>query len=395
MADQTPRGWCTEPHTHAPGMAENKSILFYLRMVAFLGILFGCSLAINYIQFIGLPLKLVSRSYYRRWMRFTQRLFGSLMLIETYLFAPLDIVLTGDHEALRDTDVTVIMANHQIYSDWWYIWLMAWFKGAHGELKIMLKHDLSKVPILGWGMQFFEFLFLERKWLKDRKTLTQNLLRAKTDNMPLWLLMFPEGTVITDDTQGKSRAFAKKNDISDDPKYVLIPKSTGLYNSLRILQPEAEYIYDFTIGYSGINAGQCPFDEYPLSRVFYEGNGPQQIHIHVDRFRTATLPGMTKPYKLATDADNSDPLRVSNGNGHSVGTPANDNDEEFTLWLRKRFLEKDQLMADFYDKREFPVVSRDGTGGQQVLTISPHVQDWITITGLLLGSIISSLYVLL
>ena len=82
------------------------------------------------------------------------------------------------------------------------------------------------------------------------------------------------GTVITDDTQGKSRAFAKKADIEFDCQHVLIPRSKGLWHILRNFNNESEYLYDFTIGYSGIIKGQgSPYDQYPLSKVFFQGQG--------------------------------------------------------------------------------------------------------------------------
>ncbi|KAL2912156.1 hypothetical protein HK105_208357 [Polyrhizophydium stewartii] len=380
-----------------------KPLRFYINAVLFLWAMTACSLAINWVQLVALPLSLVSRRHYRRWMRFTQRLFGSLMLTVTYVFAPLEIVMTGDHEGLTGDSVAVIMANHQIYTDWWYIWLFAWFRNAHGEIKIMLKDSLAKLPIFGWGMQFFEFIFMARKWGKDKQTLTSNLARARDDKMPLWLLIFPEGTVITDDTKAKSRAYAKKADLPDDPTHVLIPKSTGLLNSLRVMGSDVEYLYDFTIGYSGIGPDACPYDAYPLTSVFFEGKGPAQIHIHVDRFKVADLPGVRR---AADDGDivtpgaarakaqaRSNGSSSSSSNSGSNGADA-DTNPEFALWLRQRFLEKDEMLKAFYERGRFPELSRDGTGITQALTISPHVQDWITLAGLLVGSVLSSLYLL-
>ena len=85
------------------------------------------------------------------------------------------------------------MINSQIYTDWWYVWLFAWFRNAHGDLKIILKDSLKQLPIFGWGMRCFEFIFFARKWERDRQTLVSSLLRSKADKTPLWLLLFPEG----------------------------------------------------------------------------------------------------------------------------------------------------------------------------------------------------------
>jgi lysocardiolipin and lysophospholipid acyltransferase len=339
--------------------------LYSIRMMAFLSMMLGCSCIINCLQFLGLFLR-ISRPHYRTYMRFTQRLFGSLILVATYLFAPLQIILTGHHQDLNSSSFVPIMANHQIYTDWWYIWLFSWFRNAHGELKIILKQSLGWIPILGWGMRFFEFLFLARDWNIDQKRLLQNLSRSKTDGNPMWLLIFPEGTVITRDTIGKSKAYAQKQGIQHHPEHVLIPKSTGLYHIIRCLDSQTEFLYDFTIGYSGLSRLDCPFDTYPPSKVFYQGNGPKAIHIHVDRFRVTDIPGI---------------------HNHAYH-PLEPVDPLFTDWLRNRFLEKDVLLKYFYKHKQFQESIHDD-GVKQILHINPDYVDWISIAALLFTSFTS------
>ncbi len=40
--------------------------------------------------------------------------------------------------------------------------------GRLESLKIVLKAGLKRVPIFGWGMQHFYFLFLHRNWDADQ-----------------------------------------------------------------------------------------------------------------------------------------------------------------------------------------------------------------------------------
>ncbi|KAI8894813.1 acyltransferase-domain-containing protein [Globomyces pollinis-pini] len=344
-----------------------ESLIYYVRVVAFIWLILGVSFAINIVQLPGLLLYF-SRPHYRTWMRFTQRLFGSLVIVATYLFAPLQIVMTGEHVHLNRKSFVPIMANHQIYTDWWYVWIFSYFRDSHGELKIILKESLKSVPILGWGMKCFEFIFLARVWKKDQDRIVDNLVRAKNDKNPMWLLVFPEGTVITEGTKANSRAYAKKKDITDEPKHVLLPKSTGLYHILRALESDTEYLYDFTMGYSGLTKDSIPYDAYPPSLVFFKGQGPQAIHIHVDRIKIADIPGLPKqPYSKSESAT-----------------------EEFDVWLRKRFMVKDELMKGFYENGQFPISSSPNEPGlQQILHLSPEKQDWISIIGLVFASIMS------
>lgn len=49
-------------------------------------------------------------------------------------------------------DRLVIMANHQAYTDWMYLWILACYCGHAEGLTILLKASLKHVPVVGWGM---------------------------------------------------------------------------------------------------------------------------------------------------------------------------------------------------------------------------------------------------
>jgi hypothetical protein len=91
-------------------------IEYYLRAIAFCWVIFMSSFLINMLQFIGLPLAL-SRPHYRAFMRYTQRLYGSMLLVVSYIFAPLQIIITGCHEELNRTSFVPIIANHQVLAN--------------------------------------------------------------------------------------------------------------------------------------------------------------------------------------------------------------------------------------------------------------------------------------
>lgn len=59
-------------------------------------------------------------------------------------------------------------------------------------------------------MRFFDFIFLKRNdWAHDRRAIEENLGRVKEKD-PLWLVVFPEGTVVSKETRLRSVAFSKK-----------------------------------------------------------------------------------------------------------------------------------------------------------------------------------------
>jgi 1-acyl-sn-glycerol-3-phosphate acyltransferase len=63
-------------------------------------------------------------------------------------------------------------------------------------------------------MQLFNFIFLSRSWASDRVRLASNLaalgrLAEENDN-PLCLILYPEGTLVSQQTRPISKKFADK-----------------------------------------------------------------------------------------------------------------------------------------------------------------------------------------
>jgi 1-acyl-sn-glycerol-3-phosphate acyltransferase len=62
-------------------------------------------------------------------------------------------------------DRLVVMANHQAYTDWMYLWILACYAGHSRGVIILLKEALRNIPIVGWGMVSFLPLSLSRSRL--------------------------------------------------------------------------------------------------------------------------------------------------------------------------------------------------------------------------------------
>jgi len=206
-------------------------------------------------------------------------------------------------------------------------------------------------------MMIFEFIFIKRKWAFDRYIMSRLLTRAKKDPLPLLLLIFPEGTVITPDTQAKSMDYAKKMDLKENFKHVLIPKTTGLQYCLEVLRPEVKRLLDITVGYEGLQDHHCPYDEYPLSKVFFEGKGPKEIHLHLRSYNVDDIPGLAQP------GCHSDNMEIAIEKERA---------DIFAKWMRERFSEKDTLSKQFYKTRHF-----DNQSPRRVIEIVPTVMDWL------------------
>lgn len=290
--------------------------------------------SINVSQILGTPLYLINEDWYNAWIAFTKQSFGVLTMGLTQAFAPTTVVVSGDASVrgqlqqsvdgnlkLKFPERMVLIANHQIYTDWLYLWWIAYCNGVHGRLYIILKESLKRIPVIGWGMQLSQFIFLKRDWEKDKPHMAQALQRLNTSREPMWLLLFPEGTNLASCTRKKSSGWAAKSGIKDT-KHVLLPRSTGLQFCLEQLESSVEYLYDCTIAYEGVRRGEYAQDIFTLKAGYLEGKPPKSVSMYWRRFAIKDIPVH--------------------------------NQKVFQLWLTARWREKDLLIENYLRFGRFP-----------------------------------------
>src|ERR1700710_182913 len=110
----------------------------------------------------------------------------------------------------------------------------------HGYIYIILKESLKNIPVIGWGAQFYNFIFLSRKWEQDQASFQQHLNDFNNADDPMWLLIFPEGTNLAKSTKEKSKQWAEKTGVKD-MKHQLLPRSKGLQFCLQNLRTTTEW----------------------------------------------------------------------------------------------------------------------------------------------------------
>lgn len=258
----------------------------------------------------------------------------------------------------------VVIANHQIYTDWIFLWFLNYLAGMGGNIYIILKKLLRSIPGLGWGMDQYGFIFMLRKWEDDKVNMTNHLLEIDanargfgpaqgvsqvdlstaegvvrwpagvrestspdTAPVPYLLILFPEGTNMSPNTRPRLEAYAAK--VGAAPlKHVLLPRLRGLFHSLRLLRRSVLVVYDITIGYSGTTADVYAELVYTLAEVFFRGHSPRQVAVHIRQFDLGTLP-------LGPDRELSD-LEME------------EHMPEFERWLFGVWHEKDAMMDRYY-----------------------------------------------
>ena len=215
----------------------------------------------------------------------------------------------------------ILIANHQIYTDWLYLWWIGYAAGMHGRIYVVLKESLKRIPVIGWGMQFAQFIFLKRKWEQDKPRMAAHLQKFNNPKDPMWLMMFPEGTNLADSTREASKRWAEKNGI-DDMRHMLLPRSTGLHFILQELRKTVDYVYDCTIAYEGVPRGEFAQDIFTVGASYFGGRPPKSVNMYWRRFRLSSIPL--------------------------------DDPKMFELWLRSRWSEKDMFIEDYLRTGRFP-----------------------------------------
>ncbi len=127
------------------------------------------------------------------------------------------------------------------------------------------------MPWLGIGMEFYGFIFLARRWEQDKPRFIHRLskLAANGRDSPMWLMIYPEGTNLSDNGRKASSKYAEKIGIQD-MRHLLLPRATGLRFCLEQMKDTVDWVYDCTVAYEGI-----PYVLFCQSWYLYNSRNPQ------------------------------------------------------------------------------------------------------------------------
>jgi 1-acyl-sn-glycerol-3-phosphate acyltransferase len=276
-----------------------------LPAVAFLG---GSLLGFNAAQTASLALLPVSRRRFRAFNRWAAGRFWGWCVEVSERLHGIGVVYSGDD--IPPGEKAIVVANHQQMPDITFLMFLARDKGRLADMKWMLKDVIKYVPGIGWGMLFFENLFVKRNWTADQAAIDRTFAGIKRNDVPLWLMMFVEGTRATPEKLEQSRRYAESKGLPPT-EHVLLPRTKGFVASVQALREHLDAVYDVTIGYP---EGVPDLWQYARGLA-------RRAHLHLRRWPIATLP--------ADDAALAD-------------------------WLQARFSEKDELLEHFERNGRFP-----------------------------------------
>ena len=167
-------------------------------------------------------------------------------------------------------------------------------------------------------MQLMLYIFLSRDWTSDERYLNRILQYFLHCKYPIQLLIFPEGTDLSQDNRERSQAYARKNGLTEY-SYVLHPRTKGFITCINSLRGELKTVTDIDVAYRG----PIPQNE----RDILSGKWPEEIHFRIRQYSLTDLPG---------------------------------DDDGLKTWLNSCWAEKEGRLEQFYKEGKFNEYSVEG-----------------------------------
>ncbi|CAJ1461114.1 unnamed protein product [Effrenium voratum] len=260
-------------------------------------VLLECSL----LLFPFLPLLLVpschARNLFSRIAEFGQASWLGLAVscLRFVLGVPIYLRTRGQLPSLAGRDV-LVASNHPTRIDWLFLWALPISLGRLPGLKIVLKEVLRKAPGFGWAMQCATYAFLTRG-NRETDLATVDKVCFLGSQHPLLLLLFPEGTDLSDENLARSHKHSEEKGL---PKYhqVLHPRTAGFAAALKSLAEAARssgmappVLLDVTMAYEDFVPGELPNEK----KVFGQGRICKAVYIVVEAVEYLTSESESVP----------------------------------------------------------------------------------------------------
>lgn len=270
--------------------------------------LFSTLIIFNGLQTLSLVIKLFSQTAFRRANRWMARIWWSWCALVAEKVYRITFVMSGDNVPVEEN--VIVILNHQDMADITVMFTFARSKKRVGDLKWFVKDVLKYVPGVGWGMLFLDCLFVKRNWTDDRDYIHKVFEKILAYRVPLWLMIFAEGTRIRPSKITGSRQFAEERGIKP-LEHVLFPRTKGFVATVQALNAHLDAVYDVTIGYE---QGVPTLWQWTKGYV-------KRVNVHVRRYGIEKMP---------------------------------ETGEDLSAWLVTRYQEKDRLLDTFYKTGAFP-----------------------------------------
>jgi len=168
-----------------------------------------------------------------------------------------DIYYNGDIIESNDK-IDILIGNHFNYIDF-IIYQGIFRQLSDKEIAFLYSKKIEKVPVIGRGFKYGNGLGLKKKIHLD----IDNIKEYIKNNNNIVIILYPEGTRITDTKLKKSQMYSKENNL---PIYnhLLYPKMKGIFTIINELKKHNKLgnIIDFTVKVENTNINDNTIKDY-------------------------------------------------------------------------------------------------------------------------------------
>ncbi|UJR10845.1 hypothetical protein I4U23_015033 [Adineta vaga] len=262
-----------------------------------------------------------SPQIYRRYDDYLYSLYQRFVLFYFESWSQVKIYFHGDYEEIFKRKENVLyLSNHQSSVDWIIANMLAVRQGSLGHIRYVLKSDLKWIPFYGFYFEQHGCIYVHRNDKKDLDRIEKGICQIKSNGLPVWLVIFPEGTRYNpeknSDVIERSRQFAEKKGVVPLDN-LLYPRMGATIAAINALKDKFDAVYDITTMYSPTYDNNRHVRLGASSMIEYLRGQTKELHIYIKRI----------------------PM-------NSISTETN---EQISNWLYQRFLIKDKLLKHFYD----------------------------------------------
>ncbi|KRH92155.1 Lysophosphatidic acid acyltransferase LPAAT, partial [Pseudoloma neurophilia] len=215
-----------------------------------------------------------------------KRYWLSLTISIFQFFFPVPIYVSYEKE-IKQKNRTIIISNHLTNWDWLIILIILKELKMYDHLCVIMKESLKKIPIFGYGMKCFGYIFLKRNWIEDSSTIHSGIddLKKKKNYQ---ILIYPEGTFLEEESYKKSIKFAENNNIIVNgekfrPKHSLIPRKKGIDEIKDALFDNLEGIIDVTMFITPYK--RYLTDQYSFFNILFKKVPPPHFYFIIDEVK--------------------------------------------------------------------------------------------------------------
>lgn len=259
------------------------------------------------------------RRLYERGDEFFYDMYQSLVCFFYETCTGAEVTFYGDPIPWDKQENVIVLCNHQSSVDWMVSDFIGIRQGSLGRIRYILKSGLKYLPLYGFYFAQHSCIYVKRSGADDQAHIIRKLKEMKARKLPMWLVIFPEGTrynVLNTQLIEKSQKFAAERGLQV-LSHVLTPRTKATEASFEVLSSDyLDAVYDLTIAYSNAYESPVPRRPAPSMTDFLLSRG-QKVHVYCRRFAAHDFP-----------KDN----------------------EETKKWLHERFAEKDRILNKFYSE---------------------------------------------